>query len=67
VEEKEPIIVASNMSVMIGHHGVKLAMIGAQGVRGELLRIHALLLVGLQRRGSSYSRDREVIFILIHP
>jgi hypothetical protein len=67
VKEKEPTIVASNMSVMIGHQGVKLAMIGAQGVRGELLRVHGLLLEGLKRRGSSYSRDREVVFMLLHP
>lgn len=61
VKEKEPTIVASNMSVMIGHQGMKLAMIGAQGVRGELLRVHGLLLEGLKRRGSSYSKDREVV------
>lgn len=64
--EEEPHIVSSNMSVMIGNQGVKVATIGAHGMRGELLRVHGLLLEGLKRRGSGFSRDREVTLISLH-
>lgn len=58
-DEDEPDLVASNASILIGNQGLKVLQLGAPGLRQELLRCQGLLLDGLKRRGSSYSKDRE--------
>ena len=53
----EPELVARDKSVMIGSQGFKVAQLGVNGLRTELLRVHSLLVDGLKRRGSTYVRE----------
>ena len=55
----EPELVISNKSLIVGNHGIKSSQIGISGLKLELFNIQSLLLDGLKKRGSNYSKDRE--------
>ena len=55
----EPEFVVSNNSIMIGSQGIKFSQLGFQGLKVELFNTQNLLLDGLRKRGSNYSKDRE--------
>ena len=60
--EDEPELVTTNKSVMIGSQGVKVAQLGVSGLRQELMRVQGLLVDGLKRSGSHYSREGRKVW-----